>query len=292
MKPSVPTLQRPDSTVQGFNRGTTLTPVPLLLRRLQELDFPHKLGICDRIFGNRLAKHGICWIRTAAGIAWKLDLRNATHRWIVYGKYEGRGFHRWVKGFLRRDALVVDSGANIGQMTLYLAQLIPKGKLLAFEPGREQASWLTECLLAHDNFPVEVIRVALGATTARLYLRDGAPRFFHGSMSQISEAEGEPINVTRLCDALTDRSIEEVDLWKLDVEGHELPALEGAVSLLHEKRVKALYIEMAGENGRHVREYLRGVGYNCYLINNRGRLISPTCFPPHTNGLFLPAKAQ
>jgi hypothetical protein len=110
-----------------------------LLSWLQFLKFPHKLGICERIFGSIIIQYGVCWVKTAAGIIWKLDLANPTYRWIVYGKYEGSHFLNWAKQFLPADGIVVDSGANIGQMLLYLAQWTPQGKVLAFEPGKEQA---------------------------------------------------------------------------------------------------------------------------------------------------------
>jgi hypothetical protein len=58
----------------------------------------------------------------------------------------------------------------------------------------------------------------------------------------------------------------EVDLWKLDVEGHELAALEGGDSLLEHHRIKALYVEIERENGYKIREYLNNFGDRFYLI--------------------------
>jgi hypothetical protein len=40
----------------------------------------------------------------------------------VYGKYEGAPFLNWAKKFLAPNAIIIDSGANIGQMLMYLAQ--------------------------------------------------------------------------------------------------------------------------------------------------------------------------
>ncbi len=86
----------------------------------------------------------------------------------------------------------------------------------------------------------------------------------------------------------TDRSIETVDLWKLDVEGYEIPALQGAEELLKHKRIKAIYAELTGENGDRVREYLNELGYSCHLIDAKNHLYQPDRLPGHTNGLFLP----
>lgn len=71
-------------------------PLPLALRFLRRLEFRGKLGLMERLFGTGLARHGVTWIETQAGIPWELDLTNPTHRWIVYGFYEGPAFWRWL----------------------------------------------------------------------------------------------------------------------------------------------------------------------------------------------------
>src|SRR5438045_3990573 len=160
--------------------------LPVTLRLIQRLDFPRKLGICERLFGSQIAKAGICWVQTGAGIPWKLDLANETLRWIVYGKYEGSAFLDWARAFLPRDGIVVDSGANIGQMLLYLAQWVPAGKVFASEPGKHQADWLEECLDANPLLPVELIRIGLGAETREAFLEEPGQEDRHGSWNRIS----------------------------------------------------------------------------------------------------------
>jgi FkbM family methyltransferase len=269
--------------------------LPLPLTWLQPFDFPHKLGICERLFGKVLTRQGICWVHTAAGIPWKLDLTVIPHRWIVYGKYEGAPFLNWARKFLPPNGVVVDSGANIGQMLLYLAQWVPQGKVLAFEPGTKQVEWLEECLSAHPTLPVELIRCGLGASTTQLYLASGGSDFIHGFWARVSNTEGEAIKIVRLEDELLSRSIEKVDLWKLDVEGYELLALQGAETLIKEQRIKAIYAELTskGGHGQAIRDYLNKFGYQCYLFASDGKLYNPLKtrefqFPWWTNGLFLP----
>jgi FkbM family methyltransferase len=264
--------------------------LPLILRWLRHLEFPHKLGICERLFGDRLSKSGTCWVETAAGITWKLDLTNPTDRWIIFGKYEGSGFLDWARSFLPTNGTVVDSGANIGQMLIYLSQYVPKGKVLAFEPGKEAADWLEECLAAHPELPVELLRLGLGEREARLFLRQVGSKELHGGRNQIAEGagEGDAVKVVRLEDVLESQGIDAVDLWKLDVEGYEVSALRGAGRLLREQRIKALYVELGFGNGERIVDHLAQLGYRCYLFDSRGRLGLPQHLPEHTNGLFLP----
>jgi FkbM family methyltransferase len=261
--------------------------LPWIVRALQPVDFPHKLGIMDRVFGARLAAAGTVWIDTAANLKWKLDLAYAPNRWIVYGKYEGAAFLNWARRFLRADSVVVDSGANIGQMLLYIAQWIPSGQLLAFEPGRRQAAWLQECLDRHPTLPVILIHAGLGDTNRGARLLDCGPAHVHGAWNQVSD-EGDEITLVRLDEVVAARSLARIDLWKLDVEGFEVNALMGAEGLLRDKRIRAVYAEMAGANGARVREYMNAVGYECFVFTKRGRLDSPRTWPEHTNGLFLP----
>lgn len=265
-----------------------LIQLPAIIKLLQSVEFPHKLGVMDRILGRRLAAHGICWAPTAAGIPWKLDLRGSTHRWIVYGKYEGPNFINWAKKFLPPNGIVVDSGANIGQMLIYLSQFVPKGKVLAFEPGSGQADWLAECLQANPDLPVELIRMGLSDRVADLFLQDSGPALTHGGQSVISDSVGLPVKVVRLEDELTKRGIKQVDVWKLDVEGHELKAMEGARSWLERRQIRAVYVELHEENGVNICNYLSGLGYKPFMIDTWGNLKSLQQLPEHSNGLFLP----
>lgn len=271
-----------------LNQKMSLAQIPYPLLWLQPFDFPHKLGICERLFGQAIASKGISWVRTGAGIPWKLDLTNPTHRWIVYGKYEGSGFLTWAKQFLPPNGVIVDSGANIGQMLQYFAQWVPDGQVLAFEPGKEASDWLKECLTAHPTLPVELLTYGLGATSAQLRLQTIGTNFGHGAWNQISETEGEAIQIVRLTDEVEKRALKKIDLWKLDVEGYEIPALQGAEELLREKRIRAVYVELIGDNGQRIRDHLDLLGYRCFWISDKGQLYPFDKLTGHANGLFLP----
>jgi FkbM family methyltransferase len=263
--------------------------LPLMVRLLQQVEFPHKLGIMGRLFDSTLIRHEICWISTAAGRPWKLDLRSATHRWMVYGKYQGPGFHAWAKKTLPKNGVIVDSGANIGQMLIYLVNFIPQGRLLAFEPNTEAAQWLGECLQKYPELPVELLRLGLGATPGKAFLNDESHPEFHGAQSFISETGGLPIHIVRLEEEIAKRGIERVNLWKLDVEGYEISALEGARTLLARHAIDALYVEIFEENRERIKSYLSDFGYHCYAITDQGSLAPMEPDSGKVDGLFLPS---
>jgi FkbM family methyltransferase len=246
--------------------------LPVMLRVMRSWEFPRKLGLCDRLFGATLAAHGTCWVGTAAGPVWKLDLANHTHRWIVYGYYEGPGFWRWLRRQRTPVRTLVDSGANIGQTILYFATLLPEAKLVAYEPGAAARGWLSESIVANGFANISVVASGLGAQAGltRLAPAGGADR--HGSWNRVSETEGEPISLATLDDELARLGLGTLDLWKLDMEGYELFALQGAARALAEHRIHAIYVEAAGENGRQSLQFLGQHGYLAYGISDHGSL--------------------
>jgi FkbM family methyltransferase len=188
----------------------------------------------------------------------------------VYGDYEGAGFLSWCRATLPADAVVVDSGANIGQVTLYLAPHLSGGQLFAFEPGTHARAWLEECLQRHPGWPVEVVPAALGRERGTLFLADAGPEHTVGSWSKISESEGQPTPVIPLDDVLEERAIRRVHLWKLDMEGWEPEALAGAQRSLAAGRIDCLYVELSPKTRSPIHQLLRSFGYQGFIFGGWG----------------------
>jgi len=217
--------------------------LPVGLRLLRRLAFPKNLGVLGRMYGARLARQGVGWVETSAGPVWKLDLRNSTHRWIVFGDYEGPGFIGWAKHWVREDSVVVDSGANIGQVLLYLAPKIKTGSYLAFEPFPPAREWLRECLQRYPGWPVKVEELGLGERvgTASLEGQWGGESAV-GSHTELKVGKGD-IQITTLDEYAEKNKIGKIRLWKLDMEGGEEAALKGAQQLLVRQAIEALVLE-------------------------------------------------
>jgi len=261
--------------------------LPAGLRFLAGVEFGRKIGLCEMIFGAALARNGICWVRTAPGPIWKLDLGNPTHRWIVYGSYEGPSLWRWLKAHAASVNTVVDSGANIGQTVLYFATYLPEARIFAYEPGRNARLWLEEGVAANEFSRVTVVPKGLSnqAGSSRLASEGGSE--LHGAWNKVNPSEGEAIELVALDAEIERLGIAQVDLWKLDVEGHELEALKGADRSLAARRIRAISLEL-GDAKSESADFLKRHGYNGWDLGNSGRPKPLGKHTPWGNALFLP----
>jgi FkbM family methyltransferase len=136
------------------------------------------------------------------------------------------------------DGLVLDVGANIGLAALAMAPLVPKGRIVSFEPVPEALSYLRETVAGDPLCNIEVVPLAVGATPGQVALHQGvnstagshvvdAAHTMHGALPSIS------VEVTTLDGwAAAEGGLPRLDLLKLDVEGFEPEALDGAAALL------------------------------------------------------------
>lgn len=264
--------------------------LPIGLRVLRRLPVPRKIGVLGRFYGESLARRGVAWVETSAGPGWKLDLRNHTHRWIVYGDYEGPGFIEWARGWIREDSVVVDSGANIGQVLLYLAPKIRSGRYIAVEPHPVARQWLEDCLSRYPQWKVSVQKFGLGERAGRASLAgqwggDAAV----GSHTELEFGSGE-IEVRTLDDYAHQAGLAKIDLWKLDMEGAEESALRGAEALLSAQAIRALVLETGRERFGGMLDMLAKHKYRPHGWN--GRPLARGDVSSHRNVLFIADSAN
>jgi len=159
-------------------------------------------------------------------------------RSIYYtGTYE-KGALAIMKQILREGDVFADVGANIGLMSIYAAQLVgTSGRVLAFEPNPETATILEENIRLNELSNTESIRYAVGKTPdkALIYERWDSNRGSASLIKPEEKAESHEIEIITLSEFFsTDLKTGKLPrLIKLDIEGFELEALEGARELLN-----------------------------------------------------------
>lgn len=180
----------------------------------------------------------------------------------VYGEYSE--FEMEMLGrFLRRGDTAVDLGANIGAHALFFARQVgPSGQVIAFEPQR--IIFQTLCANLALNSLTHVWALPVGASDregmARLPPMDYSRPDNFGAVSLDGSEEGEAVRL-RTVDSL---ELPACALLKLDVEGMESKALEGARSTIERCR-PLLYVENHNShNAEQLVAQIQSYGYRVY----------------------------
>lgn len=138
-------------------------------------------------------------------------------------------------------SVVVEGGANVGPHTLPLAKLVgPAGEVHAFEPQRLVFQTLCANLALNGCANVYAYHAALGAVTGEVLvpaLPPDRPNNFGGlSLQGVGGGERVPLR------KIDDLELRACRLIKLDIEGMELEALQGAAATIQRLR-PLLYVE-------------------------------------------------
>jgi FkbM family methyltransferase len=175
---------------------------------------------------------------------------------------------------LRPDFHVIDGGANIGFLSLNFAQTCFKGFVYSFEPDSENFNALERNVNCNNFKNIRLFKKALGKEpgSAQLYKmytsNPGANRILPTKPPR--EIISESIEIITLDGLFTQKIFERVDLLKLDIEGFELFALQGAREIINHWK-PLLFIELAEANLRvqnctaiGLIEYIESLGYHVW----------------------------
>lgn len=160
-----------------------------------------------------------------------------------------------MKNRLSDQSVVLDVGANIGNHTFYLANVVGC-TVIAFEANTELVEAMTATATEFvKEGKVQVHNFALGAQEGVASFKEILPNNLGAQSLQLGIGT---IPVRRL-DSLTE--ISKVDAIKIDVEGMELAVLEGGRKLI-ETNKPILYVEcMSLDRFREVSNFLAELGY-------------------------------
>jgi FkbM family methyltransferase len=197
----------------------------------------------------------------------------------------------WIYPYLLRTGdTVVDGGAHIGYITLLAASCVGKtGAVHSFEPVAGTHAALAANVARNRAGNIRLNRMALGPRAGTLELELPIDPLGEGILAwgataiQVGRGAVERVPMVSL-DEYADRArLGAIDLLKLDLEGAELGALEGARDLLKRRRITHLVCELntylldqTGERYDERRALLASYGYRCYQLTKSGRIEAQT----------------
>jgi FkbM family methyltransferase len=154
---------------------------------------------------------------------------------------------------LRAEPIVFDVGGHVGDYTAAFLRAHPRGQSFVFEPSADHFHLLTNSLGGLPN--VKLNQFALGSRDAQL------PLYKSGSICGVASLTkrrldhfgyamdiAETVSVRRLDDVANESAVQVIDLLKIDVEGHELDVLRGAMDMLRSSRIRLVQFEFGGCN--------------------------------------------
>jgi FkbM family methyltransferase len=200
-------------------------------------------------------------------------------------------------------ATIFDVGASDGRVTKRYRALFDTARVICFEPDDARARSIRELRLEN----VEVVNKALSDSqgTAQFYvnadpdtssLLPSVP--IGGYVDRFTAPAGTISVATTTLDAYCHQhAIDRIDILKMDIQGGELAALRGALSLLTARKIGLIYLEVEFMElyadqplYHHIAAFLASYGYELHGIFNlwsveRGRLA-------WADAIFVPAAPE
>lgn len=192
-------------------------------------------------------------------------------RWIVgsgnlsawLGLYENQKLGLFAQA-VEPCSIVLDVGAHVGYYTLAASRITgQEGTVIALEPLPRNPHYLREHVKRNALSNVRIIEAAVGN-------QDGITRFAEGPnsyMGRVSESSGISVRAVKLDTLYDEGTIPAPALIKMDVEGGEKRALEGARELISEFRP----LIFLATHGIRIRD-------DCLeLLKQHGYTVTPIC---------------
>lgn len=152
--------------------------------------------------------------------------------------------------YIKKGDVVVDVGAFIGDNSLDFARLVgEKGKVYAFEANKKNWQLLKKNIEANNYKNILPVNLAVSDKTGKTKMyhnpfRSSSDRIYQkDSLNKPVDWKAEEIECTRLDDFIKGK----VDLLKIDIEGAEPLAIEGARRIVKENKHLKMLLEFSPE---------------------------------------------
>jgi FkbM family methyltransferase len=203
-----------------------------------------------------------------------MDLKLAWRAWKT--RYRDQVLElRAIRQALRGGGVALDVGANKGSYLYSMARWAGSSPVVAFEPQRTLARYLAGACQRAGLRNVTVENLALSNQTGELDLfvpgdshSPGAS--LEASIADKTDCRKETVTVTTLDLYAAEKLNGPVRVIKIDVEGHELAVVQGALGLIRRDK-PLLVIECEGRHmpaGKTVQEFIAlvvSLGYTATL---------------------------
>jgi FkbM family methyltransferase len=173
------------------------------------------------------------------------------------------------------DSIFYDVGGNTGWDTLAAAQKMDNnGQVYVFEPSVGNIPLLKRNISANGfDANVTLVEKAVGARTEILTFAqypncELVNHLVTPDITAASDAVLSQMSVVSLDDFANENRLP--DLIKIDIEGHEWPAIQGAQAVLDAAK-PAVICEVRSDSWAMIQPFMQRLGYRSRLLGGKGR---------------------
>jgi len=190
-------------------------------------------------------KEDDCRIVNRNAIKLKLRLNDLVD-WYSFWGFRDEGIE-FLLSKIKKGDYIIDIGTNKGIVALkMLKETGSGGFVLGFEPNRLTYDRCVENIELNRLENIEILNNGLGDKQEVLFI-DEPYKNNSGGNFLTSSRNGNAVQVLTLDNVVKEKSITNIDLIKIDVEGFELNVLKGAEQTI-KKHKPLLFIELINSN--------------------------------------------
>lgn len=191
---------------------------------------------------------------------------------------------------------VLDVGANIGIMTVHLANKLPNSTVHAFEPIPDNLSVLKRIIAKFKLKKIKIHEVAVGETSGNVQMilphrgktkMQGLSHVKHESITEWNEGEEFNVPLNTLDNLLNGEPIQGI---KIDIENFEYYALKGGKRIL-ESNHPIIYAELwDNDNRSNCIDLLSSMNYKPHVVVNNELTVFDETQHKNQNFIFIAPK--
>ncbi len=209
-------------------------------------------------------------------------------RFYNNGHYEKFTTNLWSK-LSRSSNVILDVGAHTGSYTLSARVASPTSKVISFEPHYLNFGRLALNLRANGFDAVDIFMIAASDNNKSVNFQVPKDLGYHSSggkitgNSNIQDFDGYWVNCVSIDDFLIGESRNNIDLVKIDTEGHELKVLYGMSEIININH-PTVFFECITENNKELEVFFKNHGYIIYCVDDdHDTLIETDVLIPYYN---------
>lgn len=196
-------------------------------------------------------------------------------------EFEKRETNAWI-ALTEENSTIMDIGSNFGYYSLLSGAKYESCKIIAFEPAPETFNRLVENINLNNyrNISPYNLGVSLNPGFFTLYLaNDDNSGMTSLSMPDSFSGRKVEVEVVNIDDFLMEKSLKNINLVKIDVEGNELNVLRSMQNVIRSDK-PIIFIELLnnqlnkfGHSITQIFDFFMNNGYECFEIDKSGKFI-------------------